>query len=113
VHNLADSVGGRGARAVERWAVCAASNSRVHGLNNLGDIRVVAGVVVILFKLTVIVEVAYTGLGVDEILNPMWPLDLWRTFALASGLLLLGILCKELINACSNDHSNAPTGTYS
>jgi hypothetical protein len=85
----------------------------VHGLDNLGDIQVVAVVIVIVLKLTVIVEVAYTGLGVDEILNPMCPLDLWRTFALASGLLLLGILCKELVNACSNDHSNALTGTYS
>jgi hypothetical protein len=113
VHNLADGVSSRSVRAAERWAVCVASNSRVHGLDNLGDIRVIAVVVVIVLKLTATVEVACTGLGVDEILNLMCPLDLQRTFALAGGLLLLGILCKELINACSNDHRNAPTGTYS
>jgi hypothetical protein len=38
-----------------------------------------------------------TGLGVDEILNLMCPLDLWRAFTLAGGLLLLGILCRRVI----------------
>jgi hypothetical protein len=45
-------------------------------LDNLGDIRVVAVVVVVVLKLTVIIEVVHTGLGVDEILNLMCPLDL-------------------------------------
>jgi hypothetical protein len=97
VHNLADGIGGRGARAAERWGGCAASNSRTHGLNNLRDIRVVVIVVgVVVLELTVIVEVARTSLGVDEILDLMCPLDLRRTFALAGGLLLLGILCKRV-----------------
>jgi hypothetical protein len=95
VHDLADGVGGGGARAAERWAGCAASNSRAHGLNDLGDIRVVIVVVgVVILELAVIVEIARTGLGVDEILDLMCPLDLRRTFTLAGGLLLLGILCK-------------------
>jgi hypothetical protein len=45
-------------------------------LDNLGDIRVIAVVVVVVLKLTVIVEVVHTGLSVDEILNLMCPLDL-------------------------------------
>jgi hypothetical protein len=96
MHNLADSVGGGCARAAERWAGCTASNSRAHRLDDLGNIRVVGVIVVVVLELAVIVEVARTSLGVDEILDLMCPLDLRRTFTLAGGLLLLGILCKRV-----------------
>jgi hypothetical protein len=98
VHDFADGIdASRGTRAAERWAGCVASDSRAHGLNDLGDIRVVGVVVVVVLELAVIVELVRTGLGVDEILNLMCLLDLWRAFTLTGGFLLLGILHKRVI----------------
>jgi hypothetical protein len=65
------------------------SDGRVHGLNNLGHVRVAA---VVVFELAVVVDVPRTGLAVDEIFDLMCTPHVRRTFTLAGRFFLFCVL---------------------